>query len=68
VTDEPTPEDFEQLVRSVAMGSGALGDRHRLDVVIAAPVRRDREGDASPSVWRALTVLYDRRPWDAHRF
>ena len=34
VTDEPTPEDLEQLARSVAM-SGVLGDRDRLDVVAA---------------------------------
>ena len=34
VTDEPTPEELEQLARSVAM-SGALGDRDRLDVVAA---------------------------------
>jgi hypothetical protein len=34
VTDDPTPEDLEQLARSVAM-SGALGDRDRLDVVAA---------------------------------
>ena len=33
VTD-PTPEDLEQLARSVAM-SGVLGDRDRLDVVVA---------------------------------
>ena len=32
--DEPTPEELEQLARSVAM-SGALGDRDRLDVVAA---------------------------------
>lgn len=31
MTDEPTPEDLEQLARSVAM-SGVLGDRDRLDV------------------------------------
>ena len=34
VTDEPTPEELEQLARSVAM-SGALGDRDRIDVVSA---------------------------------
>lgn len=34
MNDEPTPEDLEQLARSVAM-SGVLGDRDRLDVVIA---------------------------------
>ena len=34
VTDDPTPEDLEQLARSVAM-SGVLGDRDRLDVVTA---------------------------------
>ena len=34
VTDEPTPEDLEQLARSVAM-SGVLGDCDRLDVVMA---------------------------------
>jgi hypothetical protein len=34
VTDEPSPEDLEQLARSVAM-SGVLGDRDRLDVVAA---------------------------------
>lgn len=34
VTDEPTPEELEQLARSVAM-SGVLGDRDRLDVVAA---------------------------------
>ena len=34
VTDDPTPEDLEQLARSVAM-SGVLGDRDRLDVVVA---------------------------------
>lgn len=34
VTDDPTPEDLEQLARSVAM-SGVLGDRERLDVVAA---------------------------------
>ena len=34
VTDVPTPEDLEQLARSVAM-SGVLGDRDRLDVVTA---------------------------------
>jgi hypothetical protein len=34
VTDTPTPEQLEQLARSVAM-SGVLGDRDRLDVVVA---------------------------------
>ena len=34
MTDEPTPEDLEQLARSVAM-SGVLGDRDRIDVVAA---------------------------------
>ncbi len=34
VTDDPTPEDLEQLARSVTM-SGVLGDRDRLDVVAA---------------------------------
>jgi hypothetical protein len=34
VTYDPTPEDLEQLARSVAM-SGVLGDRDRLDVVVA---------------------------------
>ena len=34
MTDNPTPEDLEQLARSVAM-SGVLGDRDRLDVVVA---------------------------------
>jgi hypothetical protein len=34
VTDNPTPEDLEQLARSVAM-SGVLGERDRLEVVIA---------------------------------
>lgn len=34
VTDDPTPEDLEQLARSVAM-SGVLGDRDHLDVVVA---------------------------------
>ena len=34
VTDTPTPEDLEQLARSVAMSS-VLGDRDRLDVVVA---------------------------------
>jgi hypothetical protein len=34
VTDDPTPEDLEQLARCVAM-SGVLGDRDRLDVVAA---------------------------------
>lgn len=34
VTDPPTPEELEQLARSVAM-SGVLGDRDRLDVVEA---------------------------------
>jgi hypothetical protein len=34
VTDDPIPEDLEQLARSVAM-SGVLGDRDRLDVVAA---------------------------------
>ena len=34
VTDDPTAEDLEQLARSVAM-SGVLGDRDRLDVVVA---------------------------------
>ena len=34
MADKQTPEDLEQLARSVAM-SGALGDRDRLDVVIA---------------------------------
>ena len=34
VTDEATPEDLEQLARSVAM-SGVLGDRERIDVVAA---------------------------------
>ena len=34
VTDDPTPEDLEQLARSVAM-SGVLGDRDRIDVVAA---------------------------------
>jgi hypothetical protein len=32
--DDPTPEDLEQLARSVAM-SYVLGDRDRLDVVTA---------------------------------
>ena len=44
VTDEPTPEDLEQLARSVAM-SGVLGDRYRLDVVAA--LRRLAEIDKS---------------------
>ncbi len=34
MTDNPTPEDLEQFARPVAM-SGVLGDRDRLDVVIA---------------------------------
>ena len=34
VADDRTPEDLEQLARSVAM-SGVLGDRDRLDVVAA---------------------------------
>jgi hypothetical protein len=34
VTDEPSIQDLEQLARSVAM-SGVLGDRDRLDVVVA---------------------------------
>ena len=34
VTDKPTPEDLEQLARSVAM-SGVLGDRDRIGVVAA---------------------------------
>ena len=34
VTDEPTPEELEQIARSVAM-SGALGDRDRIDIVTA---------------------------------
>ncbi len=44
VTDEPTPEDREQLARSVAM-SGALGDCDRLDVVVA--LRRLAEIDTA---------------------
>jgi hypothetical protein len=48
--DEPTPEDLEQLGRSVAM-SGARGDRDRLDVVAA--LRRladiDQETKRHPS-------------------
>ena len=42
VSDEPTPEDLEQLARSVAM-SGVLGDRDRLDVVAALPRLADIE-------------------------
>lgn len=34
VTDEPTPEDLEQLARSVAM-SASLGDRDREEVIDA---------------------------------
>ena len=34
MTDDPTPEDPKQLARSVAI-SGVLGDRDRLDVVVA---------------------------------
>ena len=34
MTDDLTPEDIEQLARSVAM-SGVLGDRDRIDVVTA---------------------------------
>ena len=34
VIDDPTPEELEQLARSVAM-SGVLGDRDRLEVVAA---------------------------------
>ena len=34
MADDQTPEDLEQLARSVAM-SGVLGDRDRLDVVAA---------------------------------
>jgi hypothetical protein len=34
VIDDLTPEDLEQLARSVAM-CGVLGDRDRLDVVVA---------------------------------
>jgi hypothetical protein len=34
VTNDPRPEDLEQLARLVAM-SGALGNRDRLDVVVA---------------------------------
>ena len=34
VTDGPTPEELEQLARSVAM-AGVLGDRDLLDVVAA---------------------------------
>ena len=34
MTDNPTPEQLEQLARSVAM-SGVLGDRDRIDVVTA---------------------------------
>ena len=34
VTDAPTPEDLEQLARSVAM-AGHLGDRDRQDVIDA---------------------------------
>jgi len=44
VTVDPTPEDLEQLARSVAM-SGVLGDRDRLDVVLA--LRRLAEIDKS---------------------
>ena len=44
VTDDPTPEDLEQLAHSVAM-SGVLGDRDRLDVVAA--LRRRSEVDAA---------------------
>ena len=36
VNDEPTPENIEQLARSVAM-SGNLGDRDRRDVIDALP-------------------------------
>jgi hypothetical protein len=32
--DDPTPEDLEQLARSVAV-SGVLGDRDRLELVAA---------------------------------
>jgi hypothetical protein len=42
VTDDPTPEDLEQLARSVAM-SGVLGDRDRIEVVAA--LRRIAEID-----------------------
>jgi hypothetical protein len=44
VTDEPSPEDLEQLARSVAM-AGALGDCDRLDV--AAALRRLADIDKS---------------------
>ena len=54
--DDPSPEDLEQLARSVAM-SGVLGDRDRLEVVAAlrrlAEVekakRRYPSGATSPS-------------------
>ncbi|HUV19659.1 MAG TPA: hypothetical protein VMW33_14350 [Ilumatobacteraceae bacterium] len=53
MTDNPTPEDLEQLARSVAM-IGVLGDRDRLDVVAA--LRRLAELDKTvrshPSGWR----------------
>ena len=42
VTDEPTPEELEQLARSVAM-SGVLGDRDRPDVVAALRRPTDTE-------------------------
>jgi hypothetical protein len=40
--DGPTPEQLEQLARSIAM-SGALGDRDRLDVVAALRRRAEFE-------------------------
>ncbi len=56
VTDTPTPEHLEQLARSVAM-SGVLGDRDRLDVVVA--LRRLAEIDKAkrrhPSGGRSVT-------------
>lgn len=39
MADDPTPEDLEQLARSIAM-SGVLGDRDRGDVIDALRVSR----------------------------
>jgi hypothetical protein len=56
VTDEPTPEELEQLERSVAM-CGVLGDRDRLDVVAALR----RLADIDKSVRRHPSGGRDRR-------
>jgi hypothetical protein len=61
VTDDPTPEDLDQLARSVAMPS-AVGDRDRLDVVAALRRLADigKAVKASPVARTATEALVSR--------